>query len=887
MTPQEAKLDVGDVTESVATDNTAAQLPTSQQINLGMGTAPIPVESQPTGGESAAKQYVTGTLSDGRTYKVEKMGEISEFEKRRNEKSAKGKTPDFLQGIANCFYDNNQDTLSMRRAFPAYKFYIYTDELKRLEANIGKIIPAYGEFFEIKAIRSIRLIQDEDSPADTLIIEILDPFGVLNNYKMSDQWNTLNSKGEMAERSTETLDKNTKIESDIKSIMLRQGVPCQLRFGYGADPMELPLKFNGTVMEIQRTEGGSLVTVVAQGYGYELLQDIKMNDGAAWTFDDDEAFTGNIISRLLCEPELVHLGRVNPYTQNESGLLKMFEKLSKKLEQNKKTLGESLLGKMTNWFDALIDDAQTAQEGWDIENSHLASYSLVDDNIFAPVKYDWLMWKSYDDSLISGWFDNARFGIYKQTIWEVIKELELRHPGWVSAVVPYENRSTVFFGLPDFNYRARADRPVDSQLLSEEDYLKTIRRYGRPIKRFRNYFLFTSSHHIVANKIKVSAAEVFNSVKIQYKKGDPFFDEGFDINNDRAERTDWFFDDGDMLEVSYDVDMKAEDKRTLYVMFENVATQAMAGMYATSLLAKSIANMYTGSFIVLGCPDVKPHDICYIADFRTDMMGPVAVKRVVHIMSPEEGFISEIYPKAVVGVNEWVHDTSLETMCNLMSELTKKLFGWDTDPYESIKGLGKNAPKTIGTAAEIVAGGTVAKALVTAAGEVVMAAEAAGTSLAAAWSTPATVSALALAALYGGYKLYQYVGLTRFAQPIIITPLIIGGKPILGGIPDTSEEKMWYKLRNAWKAVSQGDLPDMMDFQFFQDFTSWLADVHTGGSLTVNGEEWKVYSDTGSPIMEDIRSKLRGGKAGLIDAGILEEATEQLGSLLEPSIRTK
>jgi len=55
---------------------------------------------------------------------------------------------------------------------------------------------------------------------------------------------------------------------------------------------------------------------------------------------------------------------------------------------------------------------------------------------------------------VASWLNPGRFVPMGQTIWEILKECELRHPGWISQPRPYGTRMTLFFGVPDHRYWA-------------------------------------------------------------------------------------------------------------------------------------------------------------------------------------------------------------------------------------------------------------------------------------------------------------------------------------------------------------------------------------------------------------------------------------------------
>jgi hypothetical protein len=64
-------------------------------------------------------------------------------------------------------------------------------------------------------------------------------------------------------------------------------------------------------------------------------------------------------------------------------------------------------------------------------------------------------------------FYGSPFAVRGMTIWDVLQELTLRHPGSICSVVPFGNRSTIFFGEPHQNYFFRPPTPEEIGLLSE------------------------------------------------------------------------------------------------------------------------------------------------------------------------------------------------------------------------------------------------------------------------------------------------------------------------------------------------------------------------------------------------------------------------------------
>jgi len=74
----------------------------------------------------------------------------------------------------------------------------------------------------------------------------------------------------------------------------------------------------------------------------------------------------------------------------------------------------------------------------------------------------------------------------------------------------------------------------------------------------------------------------------------------------------------------------------------------MPERYAISSLCKSLENVYKGKIVILGRPNVKPHDVVYVEDIYNQISGAVKVGKVTQIFSYKTGWLTEIHPKMLV-----------------------------------------------------------------------------------------------------------------------------------------------------------------------------------------------------------------------------------------------
>jgi hypothetical protein len=184
-----------------------------------------------------------------------------------------------------------------------------------------------------------------------------------------------------------------------------------------------------------------------------------------------------------------------------------------------------------------------------------------------------------------------------------------------------------------------------------DDQAALIRCSQAPNKKhFREYHLINSYEHIVNNQIKTSFSNMWNKVRLKYERHNPTLTNIYlpaFIKLDlpivlpfTASNTDFTIKAGNTL--------ANEITRELTTTAQNVKTITQARNMSTSILAEGIRNMYAGQVVILGDPSIKQYDIVYLFDDNTNMMGPIEVKSVTHLMSAETGFITIIEPHAMV-----------------------------------------------------------------------------------------------------------------------------------------------------------------------------------------------------------------------------------------------
>lgn len=641
-------------------------------------------------------------------------------------------SPSAAQEIFKAFVENDEENvLSMRRAYPTYALY-FIDEMRS-----GSVV--FTNAYSWGAVQEIRLVRSRKNPVDTLVITLGNAKGEL----MTKQMNTLNS-----------IKDDERVISFNRQI-IKEGTAVKLKLGYDNDPDKLPLVFTGKVTEIE-DQNSTLVTIVCQSFAVEFFQreiGDDPNSSMGW-FNSD---TREILSILLTMPELSHFGRWAPNQSVQSGE------------------GGLWHGSVWRYFFRFFPNP-------------------ADNNIFAPTEgllnnvWHYMNTGMWRDSAVP--FQWLRFVPFRQTAWEIVEEMTLRHPGYIAAVVPYEgvgsHMATLFFGLPSQMYFWRAP-DIHEHITLRYDNPKTSTQakiMARRMKPFRNYFYVDSEHHIIHNGIRTTARDTYNAVTVEYvQKATEAFRTG---NNDKGKVPDpsAFFTSGS-------VSMKANDAiredycRWFHTRERNCEGRRWALCYATSYLFRLLKDFYEGELIIVGEPAIKPYDIVMLYDSYNDMAGPIEVEQVVHIFNREQGFISIITPDLVVNTNEYLSASLIDGMRRYYTARWLSLVKRTPTPsgrvtYNDISEL---LNKQLTGDNEVSTTRLTPEATIRVGGDVLL-----GGAIVPLYYGGYLAVPISIVVAGCGLMLFNWA---RKAQPIRITPLIWRGRPFICGLDGFSLDTAW------------------------------------------------------------------------------------------------
>jgi hypothetical protein len=421
--------------------------------------------------------------------------------------------------------DNFSDiTYTMRRSMPTFKLYIKEGDVGSLsdvdKDRLGRLAGSgiwrnFTDFYDISAIVDLRLVKDKHNPADVLVIRIANTREDLVNKAFEDNTSKLANQVPSTQRTKpkngETKGRDKKVNNNqLDDVMFKEGTRIELRLGYEGDPNHLSVEFTGRVSQIG---GGDVVEVVCQGDGIELIQELK-GVGVATDFTYNSN-TPNMISKLLhSSPEVQSFGTIN--AKNTTGDSSFFWGIAGGRTAVENIFAPSLFG---NW-----DTFKGQVTKWAGRGQGVGSFFGVPASIVpvvgtaagAAIGAAAGFFIGGTIGVIAGikdvvftFFKGSKFVIYEQTIWDVLQELTLRHPGTICDVVNFDRRSTIFFGYPEQLYFHRGPTYEEALIMGgDPDLSATL----SPVERnLQDYTIAKTGRH---NLTKIfSKKELFKNEK--------------------------------------------------------------------------------------------------------------------------------------------------------------------------------------------------------------------------------------------------------------------------------------------------------------------------------------------------------------------------------------
>jgi hypothetical protein len=682
------------------------------------------------------------------------------------------------KAVAEMSVGSRKKDISMRRAYPTFRIYFIDEDSEQGTKNYR----AFDDFYSYSSIQEIRVIRSRKVAADLAIIRMTNVAGILLRKRFGETEDQILANEKAVEDATGFFAETSR-ENPFANMILQDGVKVQIRLGYANDADVLETVFLGQIVEIEPNEDGKILEILCQGYGAEL------EASTVGAFEEDVTFYSSMqaLSAAIIQPFIAHFGRFD--------LNAMYNPAEVR----------------NNWSGGYGTDLLSLNplDAWAraSEDVMLKKYNFrnlpQDDNIFPPP------YTVYADAGDRVWNNACAYRPLMITPWEVFKEHELRHPGYVSLAVPYGHspRMTMFFGSKGQNYWCRPPAAQEAamsvlwtdQVSSSGNDIRTImknpnlrskmtelkkvnpdlykaimlsanaidnrslgfylgRVFGR-YRPFRNYFMATSEYHILKNEIRTSVQNTFNTVEVRYSNDEDVKDEA---SNEREAK-----EYTEMVEMgeSGTYTMKLNDNipdcmiRKYEAVYPSCITDMMAKRYAQGLLIEGLKDSYKGELILIGEETIKPYDVICLQDNVNDMYGPIEVEQVIHIFNQEEGFISIITPDMTVDSNDWstrsAFDSTMHTMATLWvsSSVAAKQKSTQVTLFDKMKST-------------------------------------------ALYGTNATMNAMGQFAMMVGsfFMMHQ----SQTGNPVVMNPLYFGGKPFTSIASASKYSSSFANLQGQW-----------------------------------------------------------------------------------------
>ena len=559
----------------------------------------------------------------------------------------------------------------MIRAFPTY-YMIFIDEGRKI--GLWRL---HDNFYNMNAISSIDITKSRKIAADTAEITMSNMFktfssddqqkdyttGEINTarYNMRDAFNSIFSPRtyymkEEYKRQLQELPRNAQ---------LIPGIRMSIRMGFGANAADLPVVFNGAIAEVGTSD---MVDIVAQGDGIELMNPINDIEDAADVANKEQFFIERWISNWL----------TNGATPREI-LLSLLMYRGTWLQT---VIKESTKGRFFNYNpygivhfgDPEFKDIFIGGEvGQNIFEAHSrATYG--DKEKFSGLEEKYM---TEDTPTIS-------INLLGKTFWDVMHICASAQPDFITSIVPFGLRSSVFYGAPRFYYAY--DYKLEQ--LNNGGTMNVEKR-----KPFQQRHIYSSFTDIIHNNIKASS-KVMKTSAIGLYQEQRIFSEAtsqvgplyvdFDIYDEyqRSMTVDTQLWAKGMPGIGNGFGWTADLSKTVsdQGLIPIPGAKEIAWRMTASALKNSVKDMYDGELTVMGDPTVKPYDRISISDIYERMQGECEVEAVVHSFNSETGFTTSIYADCISIVDDrneqYAHHMNSKVVGYAMTALSANVAGY-------------------------------------------------------------------------------------------------------------------------------------------------------------------------------------------------------------------
>lgn len=518
----------------------------------------------------------------------------------------------------------------MARAFPTY-YMLLIDEGR----DLG-MWHLQDNFYDVSSISEFQVVKSRKIAADTASIMMTNLFGTFTSededmkdeyqYTMRDAWNSIFSP-----RPYYAKEYNRRQNArEFNRAKMKPGARVHLRMGYEGDASRIPIVFNGTVAEVQTED--DMMNIICQGDGIELANPDMFNAADADDVADlkytDSVFGGTygMFNSETTPRDLL----VNPLISSGTWIKSLIKDWSNSRFFNDNPFGIVHFG--DKYYNKIFSNSG------EVEQNIYEALSKPSWGYAGEANFNESMWATEEAPKIKVGLEG------KKSYWDLMHIAASVSPEYISAVVPFQLRSSIFHGAPRYYCAYDYEKTAEGKVIEKR-------------KPFQQYHIYTSYSDIIGNKIAASNKEIRTCAVGVYQSngvletanqsvGPMWLD--IDIYPENQKMTTI---NCDFTHRSFNLPFTIPVISKTVELFKEDAYK-VAWRATANGLKETVKDMYTGELIVMGDPAVKPHDKMFVYDLYNDIQGTFDIEAVVHTFSVETGFTTSISPDCVVAVDD-------------------------------------------------------------------------------------------------------------------------------------------------------------------------------------------------------------------------------------------
>jgi hypothetical protein len=540
----------------------------------------------------------------------------------------------------------------MARAFPTY-YMLLIDEGR----DLG-MWHLQDNFYDVSSISEFQVVKSRKIAADTANITMTNLFGTYTSededmkdeyqYTFKDAWNSIFSP-----RPFYAKEYNRRQNArEFNRAKIKPGARIHLRMGYEADASKIPIMFNGCVAEVQTVD--DMINIICQGDGVELANPDMFNAADADDVADlkyTEKMFGGLYGMFNSETTPRDL-LVNPLISSGTWIRSIVQDWS-----NSRFFNDNPFG-IVHFGDKYYHEV--FQNSGEMEQNIYEALNKPSWGSSGEANFNESLWAMETAPKIQVGLEG------KKSYWDLMNIAASVSPEYISAVVPFQMRSSVFHGAPRYYCAYDYEKTAESKIVEKR-------------KPFQQYHVYTSYSDIIANKVAASDKEI-KTCAVGIYKGN-----GWLTTTNKSVGPMWLDIDiypekQKMTVINCDFTHRSFDLPFTIPVVSKVTEDFSEDQYKVAWratangLKETVKDMYTGELIVLGDPAVKPYDKMFVYDLYTDIQGTFDIEAVVQTFSVDTGYTTSITPDCVVAVDDKYEKIAHNTMKSVLLPVLTNTF---------------------------------------------------------------------------------------------------------------------------------------------------------------------------------------------------------------------